>query len=251
MIYDRPKFLPGGDSALFVEFGDTIDPELNRRVRQLHLAIHEAGLPGVVESVPTYRSLLVYYEPQLVCAEDLIAGLDRLARKAGESELPPPVVIEIPTIYGGEYGQDLDFVARHNGLSPEEVIRLHSEKDYLVYMLGFIPGFPYLGGMSPRIRTPRLATPRARIPAGSVGIAGSQTGIYPAESPGGWRIIGRTQLKLFDPARKPPALLQAGGYVRFAPINDGEFIRIREQIGQATYRLKKHPVTGEARDEGV
>ncbi len=251
MIYDRPKFLPGGDSALFVEFGDGIDPELNRRVRELHLAIQEAGLPGVVESVPSYRSLLVYYDPRLVCAEDLMAELDPLARQEGESVFPPPMVIEIPTIYGGHYGQDLDFVARHNGLSPEEVICLHSEREYLIYMLGFIPGFAYLGGVSPRIRTPRLATPRARIPAGSVGIAESQTGIYPAESPGGWRIIGRTPLELFDPAKEPPALLQAGNYVRFAPVSDREFIKIREQIEQTTYRLKQHPFTGEARDESV
>ncbi len=251
MIYDRPKFLPGGDSALFVEFGDTIDAELNRRVRELHLAIQEAGHPGVVESVPSYRSLLVYYEPRLVCAEHLMAELDRLARKAEESEFPRPMVIEIPTKYGGEHGQDLGFVARHNGLSLEEVIHLHSERDYLVYMLGFVPGFPYLGGISPRIRTPRLATPRARIPAGSVGIAGSQTGIYPADSPGGWRIIGRTPLELFDPAREPPALLQPGNYVRFTPTSEKEFISIREQIKQTTYRLKRHPFTGEARDEGL
>ena len=250
MIYETPRFLPGGDSALFIELGDAIDPELNRRVRRMHLAIEEAGLTGVVEVVPAYCSLLVYYEPRRTNREDLVAALDLLSRTAEEREFPQPMITEVPTAYGGEHGQDLDFVARHNGLSAEEVVHLHAGRDYLIYMLGFIPGFPYLGGMSPRISTPRLATPRAKIPTGSVGIAGNQTGIYPEESPGGWRLIGRTPLKLFHPDNKPPALLQMGDYVRFLPITESEFRLIGEQLERGTHRLKQYPVTRRANNEG-
>ena len=250
MIYESPRFLPGGDSALFVELGDAIDPELNRHVRRMHLAIEEAGLTGVVEAVPAYCSLLIYYEPRRTSPEDLVASLDRLSRRVEEREFPQPMITEVPTVYGGDYGQDLDFVAGYSGLSAEEVVHLHAGRDYLIYMLGFIPGFPYLGGMSPRISTPRLATPRAKIPTGSVGIAGNQTGIYPEESPGGWRLIGRTPLKLFHPDNKPPALLQMGDYVRFLPITESEFRLIGEQLERGTHRLKQYPVTRRANNEG-
>lgn len=243
MIYETPRFLPGGDSALFVELGDGIDPELNRRVRQMHLAIEEARLTGVVEVVPAYCSLLVYYEPHRTSPEDLVAALDLLSRMAEEREYPQPMITEVPTAYGGEHGQDLEFVAGHSGLSTQEVVHLHAGRDYLIYMLGFTPGFPYLGGMSPRISTPRLATPRAKIPAGSVGIAGNQTGIYPEESPGGWRLIGRTPLQLFHPDNNPPALLQMGDYIRFVPITESEFRLIVEQLERGTYRLRQYAFT--------
>jgi inhibitor of KinA len=239
MIYERPRFLPGGDSSLFVEFGDAIYPELNRRVRRLQLAIQEAGLPGVVEVVPTYRSLLVCYGPAQISPAELRARLEVLAGGMEARRLPEPIVTEIPTAYGGEYGPDLGFVAEHNGLSPQEVIEIHASKAYLIYMLGFIPGFAYLGGMSPRIATPRLATPRVEIPAGSVGIAGSQTGVYPAESPGGWRIIGRTPIELFHPHREPPAMLRTGNYVRFVPMTAHEFERVREEVKLGVYRVKE------------
>ena len=239
MIYERPRFLSGGDRALVIEFGDAIDPELNRRVRRLLLAIQEAELPELVEMVPTYRSLLVYYEPRQISPEELRAKLEVLAQKTEASELPEPKVTEVPTVYGGEYGRDLDFVAKHNGLSPEEVIRLHAGKAYLIYMLGFMPGFAYLGGMSPRIAAPRLPTPRVKIPAGSVGIAGNQTGIYPAESPGGWRLIGRTPMELFHPEKEPPALLQMGNHVKFVQITAQEFNRMKEEVEQGIYRVKE------------
>jgi len=148
-------------------------------------------------------------------------------------------VTEVPTIYGNEYGPDLEFVAKHNGLTPEEVVQIHAGTAYLIYMLGFMPGFVYLGGMSPKIATPRLETPRIKIPGGSVGIAGSQTGIYPAESPGGWQLIGRTPLKLFDPYRQPPALLQAGNYVTFVSITPQEFARIKGEVEQGTCVVKE------------
>jgi inhibitor of KinA len=243
MTCERPRFLPGGDSALFVEFGDTIDPETNRRVRCFLLAVDGARIPGVIETVPAYRSLLVYYEPRRLDPWDLRAKLELLAEKTEEGDFPEPAVTEIPTVYGGEYGPDLDFVAEHNGLSPDEVISIHSGKAYLIYMLGFMPGFAYLGGLSSRIGTPRLATPREKIPAGSVGIAGKQTGIYPTDSPGGWQLIGMTPLKLFCPDREPPALLRMGDYVRFVPVAAAQFSLIRGSIEQGTYRVREAPFT--------
>jgi len=251
MIYERPRFLPGGDRALFIELGDTIDPELNRRVRRLHLAIQEATPPGLVETVPAYRSLLVCYEPRDVSPQQLRATLELLVDKTGADEFPAPKVTEVPAVYGDEYGPDLEFVAEHNGLSPEDVVRLHAGKAYLIYVLGFTPGFAYLGGLSPRIATPRLATPRARIPAGSVGIAGNQTGIYPVESPGGWRLIGRTPVELFHPEKEPPSLLQMGDYVEFVPITAQEFSRIREEVAQGTYRPKETPLIEEDESGGI
>lgn len=238
MIYEEPRFLPGGDKAIFVEFGDVVDPEVNRRVRHLMLAIQKTRIPGVIEMVPTYRSLLVYFEPLQIRAQKLRETLYSLARQLVENELPKPKLVEIPTVYGGEYGPDLQFVASYNNLSVSEVVQIHTATPYLIYMIGFMAGFPYLGGMSPRITTPRLETPRMKIPAGSVGIAGSQTGIYPAESPGGWRLIGSTPLQLFDLSQEPPALFQAGDYLIFVSITPEEFSNIKETVENHTYLLK-------------
>ncbi len=251
MIYEIPRFLAAGDRALLIEFGDAIDPELNRRGRRLQFAIQEAKLPELVETVPTYRSLLVYYEPRQASPAELRAKLEVLAGDTEDERLPEPMVTEVPTVYGGEYGPDLEFVAEHNGLLRDEVIGLHAGKVYLIYMLGFIPGFAYLGGISPRIAAPRLATPRARIPAGSVGIAGNQTGIYPTESPGGWRLIGRTPIELFHPQKEPPALLRMGNYVRFVPIPAEEFRRMKEEVEQGTYRVKETPLVREGESGGI
>ncbi len=242
MSYERPRFLTGGDKALFIEFGDAIEPELNRRVRRLLLAIQKARIPGLIEMVPTYRSLLVYYEPLQISPNELRDRLETLEQRTEDSEFPEPTVTEIPTVYGNEYGPDLEFVAKHNGLSPEEVVRIHTSTVYLIYMLGFIPGFTYLGGMSSSIATPRLETPRSKIPTGSVGIAGNQTGVYPAESPGGWRLIGRTPIELFHPDKEPPALLQTGNYVSFVEVTAQEFTRIKEEVQQGTYKVKEAPL---------
>jgi len=239
MNYKEPRFLTGGDKALFVEFGDAVDPELNHRVRHLMLAIQKERIPGVTETVPTYRPLLVYFEPLQISSKKLREILGSLAQQPEESELPKPKIIEIPTVYGGEYGPDLEFAAAYNSLSVSEVVQIHTGTPYLIYMIGFIPGYPYMGGMSPRIATPRLETPRMKVPAGSVSIAGSQTGIYPAESPGGWRLIGRTPLKLFHPDREPPALFQAGDYLTFVSITPEEFTSIKEAVEQQTYLVKE------------
>jgi KipI family sensor histidine kinase inhibitor len=155
----------------------------------------------------------------------------------GDGALVAPRLVEIPTLYGGEFGPDLGDVAEHNGISDAEVIKIHSGADYLVYMMGFLPGFPYLGGMSERIATPRLKTPRSAIPAGSVAIAERQTGIYPVESPGGWRIIGRTPISLFDPSREPPVEIEPGDYLRFVQVDESEYADVQSRIWSGTYTL--------------
>jgi len=204
-----------------VEFGETIDPAVNRRVLASARQFEQARLPGVGDIVPTYRSVLIHYDPLVLSWEAVMAWV----RTQAASIDPQPGVssrrIEIPVVYGGEFGPDLDFVARAHDLSPEEVVRLHWSAEYIVYMMGFMPGFPYLGGLPPELETPRLENPRTRVRAGSVGLAGRQTGIYPLDSPGGWRIIGHTSVKLFDPALDPPALLAPGDRVRFVPVLPG------------------------------
>lgn len=235
-MYQRPRFLPAGDKALSVELGNSISPEINRRVRDLFGAIENQGIPGIVDLVPTYRSLLVYYDPLRLPLPELEERLTALEQHLDQAAVKPPRAVEIPTLYGGEHGPDLGHVAEYNGLSPEEVIQIHSGTEYLVYAMGFTAGFPYLGGMSERIATPRLQTPRTVIPAGSVGIAERQTGIYPVESPGGWQIIGRTPVQLFDPGQDPPVLVEAGDYVRFIPITEDAYHDIQQQVQAGSYQ---------------
>jgi KipI family sensor histidine kinase inhibitor len=243
MIYEEPRFLSGGDRAIFIELGDSIDPDVNQRVRNLQFAIEKAGIPGVVESVPTYRSLLVYFEPLQISAPEFREAIGHLLQSLTSSELPKRRLIDVPVTYGGEFGPDLELVASHNNLSAAEVVRIHSGARYLIYMIGFMPGFPYLGGMSSDIATPRKTTPRLKIPAGSVGIAGNQTGIYPAESPGGWQIIGRTPLELFHPTREPPSILQAGDYLTFVSVTPEEFTIVKESVRNGTYQLTERDIT--------
>lgn len=222
-VNDGRKILAAGDQALVVEFGNAIDEKLNKRVQLLNKNIEETGVKGVIETVPTFRSLMVIYDPAAVSFEKLKKILEDMPADGSKEEKEEKRTIEIPVCYGGEFGEDLPDVAAYTGLSEEEVIRLHSGREYNIYMLGFLPGFPYLGGLDKRIYTPRLQNPRTRIPAGSVGIGGEQTGIYPLDSPGGWRLIGRTPLKLYDPDREEPFLYQAGDYIRFVPITKEEY----------------------------
>ncbi len=236
--YETPMFLPAGDQALVVEFGDEIDPDLNAVVHRAVGAIEEAAIDGVVETVPTYRSLLVYYDPLQVAPDDIEAAIRglRLDEEAGSRSRR---VVEVPTLYGNEFGPDLSFVAENAGLTEDEVIRIHSGADYLVYAMGFSPGFPYLGGLDPRLTTPRLESPRTLVPAGSVGIAETQTGVYPVASPGGWQIIGRTPIRMFDPRSESPSVLDAGDFVRFVPIEDADaFGAIEHQVEERTYVVK-------------
>ena len=224
----KPTISPVGDCAISIDFGQVIDPKINRHIRQTIERIKELQLEGIIELVPTYCALLVEYDAMLYSYAEICKIMEpTLEEGMTDTTNELVTVVEVPTVYGGEFGPDLGFVASHNSLSEEEVIAIHSGTDYLVYMLGFIPGFTYLGGMDPRIATPRLSSPRTLIPAGSVGIAGEQTGTYPSDSPGGWQIIGRTPVTMYDMSKKQAALLSAGDYVRYVPIDEAEYNRIK------------------------
>lgn len=224
----KPTISPVGDCAISIDFGQVIDPKINRQIRQVIEQIKVLQLDGIIELVPTYCALLVQYDAMVYTYSDICKILEpTLQESVMDSANELVTIVEIPTVYGGEFGPDLGFVASHNHISEDEVVSIHSGTDYLVYMLGFIPGFTYLGGMDPRIATPRLSSPRTLIPAGSVGIAGEQTGTYPSDSPGGWQIIGRTPVTMYDMSKKQAALLQAGDYVRYVSIDENEFHRIK------------------------
>jgi KipI family sensor histidine kinase inhibitor len=211
----QPKIVPAGDSALLVQFGNEIDLTVNQRVHALAALLNISPLVGVIETVPAYGTLLVHYDPLLLSfvqirnylREKITQIHDNLSRKRRQ--------IEVPVSYGREHGIDLETVARHCQLQIEDVIRIHSERTYTVFMMGFTPGFPYMGKLDDAIRMPRLETPRTRVPAGTVAIAGSQTGIYPIDSPGGWQLIGWTPLQLFTPESESPFLFSPGDEVKF------------------------------------
>jgi len=215
MSHLYPRILPVGEAAFTVEFGDAVDAALNQRVHALDAALQSRPAPGLVETVPTYRSLLVMYDPQVTAADAMRAALTDALSTLATADAPAGRLVEIPVRYGGEWGPDLADVAAHCGMTEAAVIALHAQPVYTVAMLGFAPGFAYLLGLPEALATPRLATPRLRVPPGSVGIAGAQTGVYALATPGGWRIIGRTDLPLFDPGRAEPFTLRAGDRVRF------------------------------------
>jgi KipI family sensor histidine kinase inhibitor len=210
-------FIPASDHSLLVRFGEEISLEHHHQVVRLLRLLQQSAIPGVRDLSPAYSSLLIRFDPLQLTHTELEAWLRETWPKLETIELPAPRRIEIPVFYGGEDGPDLADVARHCGRSIAEVIALHSRVEYRVYFLGFVPGFAYLGGLPNALATPRLATPRRKVPAGSVGIAGHQTGVYPLATPGGWRLIGRTRLPLFDPCRDPMSLLDIGDLVRFVP----------------------------------
>ena len=234
------RFLLTGDTSLSVEFGDVINEAINHDIRAYKIALEKAGIPGIVETVPTYRSLMVHYDPSVIPYAQIRMKLEQLLNEMGEIEIPPSPVLEIPVLYGGEMGPDLPFVAEHAGMSEEEVVKIHSSAEYLIYMLGFTPGFTYLGGMSEKIAAPRLKAPRVKIPAGSVGIAGTQPGVYPIDSPGGWQLIGRTPVKMYDPERETPILPEAGQYIQFFPVTQTEYDAILQEVEAGTYVVKTH-----------
>jgi len=233
------KILPCGDRAVLAEYGDRIDPGLAARVRAFGLALRQARHPGILQVVPGYRSTLVEYDPLTLDWDSLVHTLEGADAAAADLDLPPAAVIHFPVAYGGEFGADLEAVCAHTGLSAAEVIALHTAPAYLVYCMGFAAGFAYLGGLDPRLQTPRLPVPRTRVPAGSVGIGGEQTGIYPTALPGGWRLIGRTPLRCFDPQREPPTLLQAGDTLRFHAVSPEEFARIEKQVAAGVYQVER------------
>ena len=221
-----PRILPAGDQAILVEFGTEINSFLNKRVHAFARSLAARKLSGIGETIPSYCSLLIYYDPFLLSSAQVSFYVQELLGRAVAVEESSQIVKEIPVLYGGAAGPDLPFVAKHNNLSLEEVVKLHTRETYLVYVVGFSPGFAAMGTVPEKIQTPRLSSPRTKVPAGSVGIGGMQTGIYAVESPGGWQLIGRTPLKLFDLRRRPPAFFQAGDFARFYPIGENEFQEI-------------------------
>lgn len=223
----RVKLLPLGDCGVRVQFGSAISPAINARIRRFGAALDAAPLDGVTEWVCGYAVVTVYYRPWLIGCEDLCTALRQRLRRLDEAASVEADlaerVIEIPVCYGGEFGPDLDEVAARHGLTARQVIRRHSRPLYRVYFLGFLPGFAYLGGLPPSLETPRRPRPRLHVPAGAVGIAGEQTGVYPLQTPGGWQIIGQTPLRVYDPRREAPALLSAGDRVKFVPVDAGRY----------------------------
>ncbi|HEY6362867.1 MAG TPA: 5-oxoprolinase subunit PxpB, partial [Vicinamibacterales bacterium] len=220
MTNSASRIREAGDSALLLELEGVIDADVNTRVIAIATVVREASIAGVRAVVPTYRSVAVFFDP-LVTDAPLVAQVLRDARH-GESAAVPSRTVEVPVAYGGEHGPDLEQVAARAEISVQDVIERHASTSYRVYMLGFLPGFAYMGTVDESIAAPRRATPRVRVPAGSVGIAGRQTGVYPRESPGGWQLIGRTPVEVFDPARVPASLFAPGNEVRFVPLTARE-----------------------------
>jgi len=219
------RIVPAGDSALIVEFEERIDPAINARAIALADSLQAAAIAGVRDVVPTYRSVAVFFDPLRTNYDTLLERIERDAGRPAPDAARQAEPVRIPVCYGGDLGPDLGAVAAFGGISADEVIALHASATYRVFMLGFVPGFAYMGIVDARIAAPRHSTPRVRVPAGSVGIAGVQTGIYPAETPGGWQLIGRTPIKPFDANRAQPFLMKAGDAVRFYAIDRAEYER--------------------------
>ena len=234
------QILTEGDSSLLIVFGNEVSPDINRRISATVQLLKNQHIEGIVDLIPSYCALLINYNPQVIRYAEIRERVERILSMdamAGESARK---IVEIPVCYGGEYGPDLQTIADHAGLTAEEGIEIHTSRDYLIYMLGFLPGFCYLGGLDERIHTPRLANPRIRIREGSVGIGGSATGIYPMDSPGGWQLMGMTPVKTYDPSKDVPILLNAGEYIRFIRIDEAEYQRIKDLVSRGEYEVTVH-----------
>lgn len=221
--------MPCGDAALSVEFGTIIDRSLSEQVLTLDARLRAAALPGLIETVPTFRSLLITYDPLTLAPANLREAVEAALRD--ETDEPRRARrFEIPACYEPAHAPDLEEVAERTGLDPDEVVRTHAAIEYHVYMLGFLPGYPYMGDLPDALSLPRRAEPRVRVPAGSVAIATTMTAIYPVESPGGWHLIGRSPVRLFEPGREPPATLAPGDKVKFVPVSGEELEAIAAQV---------------------
>lgn len=231
------RMIPVGDQAVAIEMGTAIDPAVNQRLQTIGQAVLAAHLPMVKTVIPGYATLTVTFNGQMATTEMVMKKLTPLIDAAMQAKLAPHQTWLIPVCYGGEFGPDLADVATFAKCSAEEVIAKHTSRDYLIYFMGFLPGFAYMGSVVDEIAMPRLAEPRLEIPAGSVGIAGAQTGFYPVASPGGWRIIGQTPLKLYDPAH-PQSFYHAGDLIRFQAVSSAEFATIKQSVAAGTYQPK-------------
>jgi len=226
-----------GDCALNVEFSQTINSDTSLKVRLAAQRLKDDPIKGITEIIPTFCTLTICYNPLSISYDELSNRVQAKLRDVGRINLTLRRIISIPVCYEQPYAPDLQTVANYAGLSCEQVVELHSNCDYYIDMLGFLPGFAYLGGLNPRIHIPRLDTPRINIEPGSVAIGGSQTGVYPLASPGGWHIIGRTPVKLYDPTRAKPVPYSAGEYIRFVPITPEEYTAIEAQVAAGTYQF--------------
>jgi len=241
-LLPRPRFLSAGDTALVVEFGEVVDPALNHRVMRLGEAARRAGVAGVVDLVPTFRSLMVHYDPTVTTRHGLEEGLRKLLGETGSAAVTGRLW-EFPVLYGDEVGPDLDEVAKRTGLTPERVVELHAGTEYEAYMMGFMPGLAYLGIIPAELELPRRSEPRVRVPAGSVAIATNLTNVYSLESPGGWHLLGRTPVAFFDLQRDPPVLLAAGDRVRFKSVGRDVYDEVAARMAKGDTAFA--PVQGE------
>lgn len=230
---------PLGDAAVRIAFGREISEEVHGDVRMFCALLEKNPVPGIIEWVPAYAAVTVYYDPWYVSYEKVQKHIAALWEKKETVSLPEGTTWLIPVCYGDEYGPDLHDASAHTGMEVEEIVKKHAKPAYTVYMIGFTPGFPYLGGMDPSLAVPRLKQPRTSVPAGSVGIAGEQTGVYSLKSPGGWRIIGRTPVKLYDRLSETPVFLQAGDKIRFESINTEQFAEIEKEVEAGSYQVKQ------------
>lgn len=238
----KHSFLQNGDTAITVCFENEISKEVNGFVTSFTCAVEQKGIKGVIELIPAFNSVTVLYDSTVTFAGTLKIKLERIIKKLGNSQQSSAVLYKIPVCYEEEFSPDMKNVEAHTGLSREEIIEIHSSTDYLIYMLGFLPGFAYLGEMDKRLATPRLDSPRVEISRGAVGIGGEQTGIYPVASPGGWQLIGRTPVLVYDRERENPILYKSGDYIRFVPISRNEYFEIEKAVQGGTYTVQTEEV---------
>ncbi len=234
------QILPAGDKAVNVTFERQVSVTINQQIAQLQQRLTQLGVDGITGFLPAFRTLTVFYEPAQISLQQLKATINTAMLDGHQNTVSTVKRVHIPVCYDTDFGPDLANVATRAHLTSKAVIERHSQPDYLIYMLGFLPGFAYLGGLDPQIATPRLATPRLKIAPGSVGIAGEQTGMYPIESPGGWQIIGRTPLRLFQPESDQPFYYQTGDYIHFDVISRAEYDQIASHL--ADYHVRVEPV---------
>ncbi|MCP8617837.1 5-oxoprolinase subunit PxpB [Salirhabdus salicampi] len=231
---------PIGDVAIRIQFSSDIREEVNHQLQAFIQKIEGENVPGIIECIPTYNTVAIYYNPNLIEYRNLVQLVETMYEKPSLVQSVRPTVFEIPVLYGNDYGPDLQFVADYHNITIDEVIDEHANKEYLIFMMGFVPGFPYLGGLSENVSVPRLENPRPKVASGSVGIGGKQTGIYPVSVPSGWRIIGRTPLQLINMNKMPPTFLKSGNYIKFLPVSEKEYIEIENLVYRNQYEVKTY-----------